>query len=171
MIKRAIKLVENDAIASAIRTIESEKAGLVALELALTNGLSEPFTRAVSDSFFTIVYSSSNTNGAENDRAYTNDTTPARSTIATSVHAISPESSPRGGSGRSALSRGDVVGCVRFLRFFIGHAGDCPSFSKSAEQKGTAPSPTRAFIMTSAIVNQLIQMHVRVSSGKPLRKH
>lgn len=47
MIKRAIKLVENDAIASAIRTIESEKAGLVALELALTNGLSEPFTRAV----------------------------------------------------------------------------------------------------------------------------
>ncbi|MDI7860516.1 KpsF/GutQ family sugar-phosphate isomerase [Rhizobiaceae bacterium n13] len=47
MIKRAIKLVENDAIASAIRTIETEKAGLVALELALTNGLSVPFTSAV----------------------------------------------------------------------------------------------------------------------------
>lgn len=47
MIKRAVKLVENDAIASAMRTIETEKAGLVALGEALSNGLGEPFARAV----------------------------------------------------------------------------------------------------------------------------
>ena len=47
MIKSAVKLVENDAIASALRTIETEKAGLVALERALSNGLGESFARAV----------------------------------------------------------------------------------------------------------------------------
>lgn len=47
MIKRAIKLVENGAVESALRTIGTEKNGLAALETALSNGLAEPFTRAV----------------------------------------------------------------------------------------------------------------------------
>ncbi|MEZ2128331.1 MULTISPECIES: SIS domain-containing protein [unclassified Sinorhizobium] len=47
MIKRALKLIEVDVVGSAMRTIETEKRGLEALELALANGLAEPFRQAV----------------------------------------------------------------------------------------------------------------------------
>jgi len=47
MITRAVKLVEDNAISSAVRTISMERAGLAALETALTNGLSEPFCKAI----------------------------------------------------------------------------------------------------------------------------
>jgi arabinose-5-phosphate isomerase len=47
MNKRAVKLVENGAIESAMRTISTERRGLEALERALGNGLAEPFGRAV----------------------------------------------------------------------------------------------------------------------------
>ncbi|TCL69704.1 KpsF/GutQ family sugar-phosphate isomerase [Rhizobium sp. BK251] len=47
MIKRALKLVESSVVETAMRTIEIEKQGLIALERALANGLSEPFTKAV----------------------------------------------------------------------------------------------------------------------------
>ncbi|PWE57249.1 KpsF/GutQ family sugar-phosphate isomerase [Metarhizobium album] len=47
MIKRAIKLVESNAVESALRTIATEKNGLQSIENALSNGLGEPFTRAV----------------------------------------------------------------------------------------------------------------------------
>lgn len=47
MITRAVTLVENNAIESALRTISTERKGLVALEDALANGLGEPFSSAV----------------------------------------------------------------------------------------------------------------------------
>jgi arabinose-5-phosphate isomerase len=47
MNKRAVKLVKDGAIESAIRTIETERRGLEALERALGDGLAEPFSRAV----------------------------------------------------------------------------------------------------------------------------
>ncbi|MET3586628.1 arabinose-5-phosphate isomerase [Pseudorhizobium tarimense] len=47
MIKSAAKSVETDVIQSALRTIDIEKSGLSALELALQNGLADPFRRAV----------------------------------------------------------------------------------------------------------------------------
>lgn len=47
MITRAVKLVEDNAIESAVRTISMERAGLAALENALQNGLSEPFCKAI----------------------------------------------------------------------------------------------------------------------------
>ena len=47
MIKRAVKLVEAGAIASALRTISIEKAGLGALEAALAGPLAAPFCNAV----------------------------------------------------------------------------------------------------------------------------
>jgi len=47
MNKRAVRLIENGAIESAIRTIETERRGMEALERALANGLAEPFSRAV----------------------------------------------------------------------------------------------------------------------------
>ena len=47
MITRAVKLVEDNAIESALRTISMERAGLAALEDALKNGLSEPFCKAI----------------------------------------------------------------------------------------------------------------------------
>lgn len=47
MIKRALKLIEVDVVESAMRTIETEKKGLEALERALANGLAEPFRHAV----------------------------------------------------------------------------------------------------------------------------
>lgn len=47
MITRAVKLVEDNAIESAVRTISMERAGLAALEDALRNGLSEPFCKAI----------------------------------------------------------------------------------------------------------------------------
>lgn len=47
MNKRAVKLVKNGAIESAMRTIETERRGLEALERALAGGLAEPFSRAV----------------------------------------------------------------------------------------------------------------------------
>lgn len=47
MNKRAVKLVKDGAIESAMRTIETERRGLEALESALSNGLAEPFAKAV----------------------------------------------------------------------------------------------------------------------------
>ncbi|MFS8044566.1 KpsF/GutQ family sugar-phosphate isomerase [Rhizobium sp. BR 314] len=47
MNKRAVRLIENGAIESAMRTIETERRGLEALERALANGLAGPFSRAV----------------------------------------------------------------------------------------------------------------------------
>ncbi|WFR94559.1 KpsF/GutQ family sugar-phosphate isomerase [Rhizobium tumorigenes] len=47
MNKRAFNPVENGAIQSAMRTIETERRGLEALERALADGLAEPFSRAV----------------------------------------------------------------------------------------------------------------------------
>lgn len=47
MITRAVKLVEDNAIESALRTISMERAGLAALEDALRNGLSDPFCKAI----------------------------------------------------------------------------------------------------------------------------
>jgi arabinose-5-phosphate isomerase len=47
MNKRAMKLVENGAIQSAMRTLETERRGLEALERALAGDLAEPFSRAV----------------------------------------------------------------------------------------------------------------------------
>ncbi|MGV1789786.1 KpsF/GutQ family sugar-phosphate isomerase [Rhizobium sp. A37_96] len=47
MNKRAVRLIANGAIESAVRTIETERRGMEALERALTNGLTEPFSRAV----------------------------------------------------------------------------------------------------------------------------
>ena len=47
MNKRAVRLIENGAIESAIRTIETERRGLEALERALADGLAGPFSRAV----------------------------------------------------------------------------------------------------------------------------
>lgn len=47
MNKRAVKLVKNGAIESAMRTIETERRGLEALESVLTGALAEPFSRAV----------------------------------------------------------------------------------------------------------------------------
>lgn len=47
MNKRAVKLVKDGAVESAIRTIETERRGLEALEHALGNGLAEPFAKAV----------------------------------------------------------------------------------------------------------------------------
>ena len=47
MITRAVKLVEDNAIESAVRTISMERAGLAALEDALRNGLSDPFCKAI----------------------------------------------------------------------------------------------------------------------------
>jgi arabinose-5-phosphate isomerase len=46
MIKRALQLVENDLVDSALRTISFGKQGLNALELALQNGLGEAFRKA-----------------------------------------------------------------------------------------------------------------------------
>ncbi|MCJ9754428.1 KpsF/GutQ family sugar-phosphate isomerase [Neorhizobium sp. BETTINA12A] len=46
MIKRALQLVENDLVDSALRTISFGKQGLNALELALRNGLGEAFRKA-----------------------------------------------------------------------------------------------------------------------------
>lgn len=45
MIKRALQLVENDVVDSALRTIAFGKQGLVALEDALQNGLGETFRK------------------------------------------------------------------------------------------------------------------------------
>ncbi len=47
MNKRAVRLIENGAIESAMRTIETERRGLEALERALASGLAGPFSRAV----------------------------------------------------------------------------------------------------------------------------
>ncbi|MGO4437357.1 KpsF/GutQ family sugar-phosphate isomerase [Rhizobium sp. RAF56] len=47
MNKRAVKLIENSAIESAMRTIETERRGLEALERALADGLAVPFAKAV----------------------------------------------------------------------------------------------------------------------------
>ena len=47
MIKRQAKVDGNGAIASAIRTVETEKAGLVALSAALQGGLYDAFCEAV----------------------------------------------------------------------------------------------------------------------------
>ena len=47
MNKRAVRLIENGAIESAMRTIETERRGLEALERALAAGLAGPFSRAV----------------------------------------------------------------------------------------------------------------------------
>lgn len=47
MIKRAVELVANDAIESALRTIATERNGLASLERALSAGLGEAFTQAV----------------------------------------------------------------------------------------------------------------------------
>lgn len=47
MNKRAVRLIENGAIESAMRTIETERQGLEALERALVNGLAGPFSRAI----------------------------------------------------------------------------------------------------------------------------
>jgi arabinose-5-phosphate isomerase len=47
MNKRALKLVENHSIESAMRTITTQARGLEALQIALTNGLAEPFAQAV----------------------------------------------------------------------------------------------------------------------------
>ncbi|MGA1803758.1 KpsF/GutQ family sugar-phosphate isomerase [Rhizobium sp. HT1-10] len=47
MNKRAMNLVENGAIESAMRTIETERRGLEALERAMAGSLAEPFARAV----------------------------------------------------------------------------------------------------------------------------
>jgi arabinose-5-phosphate isomerase len=46
MIKRALQLVENDLVDSALRTISFGKQGLNALELALQNGLGDAFRKA-----------------------------------------------------------------------------------------------------------------------------
>ncbi|EUB97115.1 putative signal transduction protein with CBS domain containing protein [Rhizobium sp. CF080] len=46
MIKRALQLVENDVVDSALRTISFGKQGLNALELALQNGLGDAFRKA-----------------------------------------------------------------------------------------------------------------------------
>ncbi|MCM2454546.1 KpsF/GutQ family sugar-phosphate isomerase [Rhizobium sp. CG4] len=47
MIKRSVKLIDNLAIDSALRTINIERKGLEALELALQNGLAQPFNAAI----------------------------------------------------------------------------------------------------------------------------
>ena len=47
MIKRAINLVETGAIESALRTVATEKDGLIALERALTEELAAPFCNAI----------------------------------------------------------------------------------------------------------------------------
>lgn len=47
MITRAVNLVEDNAIESALRTISMEREGLAALERALTNGLAEPFCKVI----------------------------------------------------------------------------------------------------------------------------
>ncbi|TCV60847.1 arabinose-5-phosphate isomerase [Neorhizobium sp. R1-B] len=47
MIKRALQLVENDVVDSALRTISFGKQGLNALEIALQNGLGDSFRKAV----------------------------------------------------------------------------------------------------------------------------
>ncbi|MDP9731149.1 UNVERIFIED_ORG: arabinose-5-phosphate isomerase [Rhizobium sp. SORGH_AS260] len=47
MITRAVNLVEDNAIESAVRTISMERAGLAALETALRDGLSVPFCKAI----------------------------------------------------------------------------------------------------------------------------
>lgn len=47
MTETILKLPDNDAARSAIRTIKAEKAGLTDLERALGNGLSQPFEAAV----------------------------------------------------------------------------------------------------------------------------
>lgn len=47
MNKRAVKLMENSAIDSAMRTLETERRGLEALERVLSDGLSEAFEKAV----------------------------------------------------------------------------------------------------------------------------
>ncbi len=47
MTKHVINLTGNGAVESALRTIATEKNGLQSLERALTDGLSEPFSRAV----------------------------------------------------------------------------------------------------------------------------
>ena len=47
MNKRAVKLIENSAIEFAMRTIETERRGLEALERALADGLAVPFAKAV----------------------------------------------------------------------------------------------------------------------------
>jgi len=47
MSENLLKLPESDAARSAIRTIKAEKSGLADLERALSNGLAEPFSRAV----------------------------------------------------------------------------------------------------------------------------
>ncbi len=46
MIKRALQLVENDVVDSAMRTISFGKQGLNALELALQHGLGDAFRKA-----------------------------------------------------------------------------------------------------------------------------
>ncbi len=45
--RKAVKLVENGVLESAKRTIETERRGLEALERALSDGLSGPFSQAV----------------------------------------------------------------------------------------------------------------------------
>ncbi|MBB4275910.1 KpsF/GutQ family sugar-phosphate isomerase [Rhizobium mongolense] len=45
--RKAVRLVENGVLESAKRTIETERRGLEALERALSDGLSEPFSQAV----------------------------------------------------------------------------------------------------------------------------
>ncbi len=47
MITRAVSLIENNAIESALRTVSIERNGLAALEEALANGLGDPFAKAV----------------------------------------------------------------------------------------------------------------------------
>ena len=47
MIKRAIKLIENSAAESALRTVATERNGLQSLENALSGALAAPFSRAV----------------------------------------------------------------------------------------------------------------------------
>jgi arabinose-5-phosphate isomerase len=47
MNKRAVNLVKNGAIESAMRTVETERRGLEALERALAGGLAAPFSHAV----------------------------------------------------------------------------------------------------------------------------
>ncbi|MDE1994357.1 MAG: KpsF/GutQ family sugar-phosphate isomerase [Rhizobiaceae bacterium] len=47
MNKRAVRLIENGAIESAMRTIETERRGLEALERSLAGSLAGPFSRAV----------------------------------------------------------------------------------------------------------------------------
>ncbi|WP_137155974.1 KpsF/GutQ family sugar-phosphate isomerase [Rhizobium sp. FKL33] len=48
MNENILKFTESDAALSAIRTIRAEKSGLADLEKALSNGLSESFTQAIS---------------------------------------------------------------------------------------------------------------------------